>query len=64
MDSFWRCESCKKTVELNLDGEFSRCADCGSPRVMLIQPRREEKTKLPQSLLERLFAEMHKALNL
>lgn len=33
MDGHWLCRSCAKPVALNLDGEQSRCAECGSTRL-------------------------------
>ena len=63
MDTYWRCAVCEKTVELNLDGEQSRCAECGSPRVKLILPALKVDWPLPQDTAKRLFARLREALN-
>jgi DNA-directed RNA polymerase subunit RPC12/RpoP len=69
MDSYWRCCDCEKIVELNLDGEQSRCAECGSPRLKLVlSPVSGLLSRKPAPLTwaaaRLLFAEMRKALNL
>jgi DNA-directed RNA polymerase subunit RPC12/RpoP len=64
MDSYWRCTDCNKLVELNLDGEQSRCAECGSPRVKLVLAKSRKPQPLTFAAARLLFAELRKALNL
>ena len=64
MDTFWTCLVCEKPVELNLDGEQSRCAECGSPRLKRIVPKPQKAIPIAFTTAHTLFSKMLEALNL
>jgi len=61
---YWRCRDCDKIVDLNLDGEQSRCAECGSPRLKRIVPKPQKPLPLSFEAGRLLFLKMREALHL